>query len=355
MSTRGHNKNMNKKQSFYDQLFKGQVLGCQIRHLKNNDSNSAFMYGTLEYMTNNKEVRTIEYCTKPTNLKPGDMVTFNFSSDDNVLNRYANNVTKRHVRLICISDTHNSHNKLTDELERIYESDADILIHCGDMTDAGTQRELKAVDKWFGELPYKHIIVTGGNMDGIGLDVASGYCDGDHNRRRPVLRNAVYLEHEAYDLKEFNLRFFGSPYSMRFVGGYQMNSEKQAERLWSQVPEDTDVLICHGPPANILDLTSRGKHTGDPTLYKHVMNRVKPKVMCFGHMHSSFGYENRKGIHFYNCALNNALHPRCNNNYAQTSSYWSSSSWNNSNKKNNDMDVMNAKPHIIDLSDLAQV
>ena len=51
------------------------------------------------------------------------------------------------IRLICISDTHNKHELLTTKLESMYESDDDILIHCGDMTSKGRKSELIKVNE----------------------------------------------------------------------------------------------------------------------------------------------------------------------------------------------------------------
>jgi Icc-related predicted phosphoesterase len=54
------------------------------------------------------------------------------------------------------------------------------------------------------------------------------------------------------------------------------------------IEEDTDIVITHGPPKGILDITnSHGiyyERTGD----KHLLNRileVKPQLHIFGHLH----------------------------------------------------------------------
>jgi predicted phosphodiesterase len=364
---------MGNKHSNNKGLVQGKIVSVYKKCFVNNDKSSRFVHGMLNYLDYMGQIETIEYCARDSSLRPGDVVTFSFSEDKSALNPYANNVVKHdlntisiaddaemketeasraRVRLICISDTHNRHEMLTKYLSDIYESEADILVHCGDMTDSGSDRELQRVNKWFGKLPYKHIIVTAGNMDGIGLDRDGNKYRGSYyyddrdaiTDARKIFTNAVYLQHEAYHLKEYNLRFFASPYSMRFVGGFQVNNDQQAEKLWSAIPENTDILVCHGPPANILDLTSRGKHTGDQVLAKHVIHRVKPKVMCFGHMHSSFGHQQFKGIHFYNCAQEKALNGGSNyNSHSYSSSY----------KKSNGMKNENEKPHIIDLFNLA--
>ena len=61
------------------------------------------------------------------------------------------------------------------------------------------------------------------------------------------------------------------------------------------IPEDTDVLVTHTPPFEILDhLAPRfqridGKaNAGCPLLRKRI-EEVKPKVVSFGHIHEAYG------------------------------------------------------------------
>ena len=54
------------------------------------------------------------------------------------------------MKILQISDTHNRHNELTNLPE------ADVIIHCGDFTEQGTEEEVLDFLNWFIELPYKH-------------------------------------------------------------------------------------------------------------------------------------------------------------------------------------------------------
>lgn len=64
---------------------------------------------------------------------------------------------------------------------------------------------------------------------------------------------------------------------------------------------DTDVLITHGPPYGMLDLTSEGEKVGCYELTKAVL-RVQPKLHVFGHIHEGYGQQEFSGIHFINPA-----------------------------------------------------
>ena len=61
------------------------------------------------------------------------------------------------MKILQISDTHNQHRQLTDLPA------ADVIVHCGDFTDNGTEEEVLNFLNWFVELPYPHKIFITGN------------------------------------------------------------------------------------------------------------------------------------------------------------------------------------------------
>ncbi len=63
------------------------------------------------------------------------------------------------MTILQISDTHNRHGLLADL------PDADVIVHCGDFTDRGTEEETLDFLNWFMELPYAHKIFVVGNHD----------------------------------------------------------------------------------------------------------------------------------------------------------------------------------------------
>lgn len=64
------------------------------------------------------------------------------------------------MRIVCISDTHGHHGNITVPA-------GDVLIHAGDLTDTGTEAELKEALRWFGCLPHRHKVFIAGNRDGL--------------------------------------------------------------------------------------------------------------------------------------------------------------------------------------------
>ena len=62
----------------------------------------------------------------------------------------------------------------------------------------------------------------------------------------------------------------------------------ELEKKWKLIPDDTDILVTHGPPYKILDKTDSGEEPGCKLLANRVAV-VKPKVHIFGHIHESYG------------------------------------------------------------------
>jgi Icc-related predicted phosphoesterase len=69
-----------------------------------------------------------------------------------------------------------------------------------------------------------------------------------------------------------------------------MKDRNKLDRIWSRaIPEDAKIVICHGPPRGVLDLSYDRYNVlefcGDKSLMNRVME-VKPKLMLFGHIHN---------------------------------------------------------------------
>ncbi len=177
-------------------------------------------------------------------------------------------------KITCISDTHGKHNNI-----KILKSD--ILIHAGDVTVNGTLKSFVSFLSWYKEQPSSIKIFIGGNHDKILED--SYYLA----KKLAKEYGCIYLENESYQLP--NIKIWGSPFSPKFLNWHFMaNRGKDIARYWSRIPKDTDLLITHGPPYNILDLTLQNEHVGCYDLLQAV-KKNKPKYHIFGHIHSCYG------------------------------------------------------------------
>ena len=58
---------------------------------------------------------------------------------------------------------------------------------------------------------------------------------------------------------------------------------------WQGIPEDTDILITHGPPKGIGDDFDRKRRSGCAALRKRV-EECHPALHLFGHIHQDGGF-----------------------------------------------------------------
>ena len=71
--------------------------------------------------------------------------------------------------------------------------------------------------------------------------------------------------------------------------------------IFHQIPTNTDILLTHGPPAGIGDLTRRGDNAGCVNLLHEIQTRVKPLYHGFGHIHE--GKIIDTGLHYVHSSI----------------------------------------------------
>jgi len=178
----------------------------------------------------------------------------------------------------------------------------DVLLHGGDLTGCGRTREYKRTMDWLSSLPHPIRIIIAGNHD-LTLD-PKVFEDEDsydfsftEQARESVAGTAakaagvVYLESSSHEFqaKEGGRRWsvFGSPWTPYF-GGMAFNyCAEEAESIVAAFPK-TDILLTHGPPHRIHDLTTRGVFAGCPALRERVAI-LQPRLHVFGHIHEGRG------------------------------------------------------------------
>lgn len=206
------------------------------------------------------------------------------------------------MRCWFISDTHNHHESLQ------IPADIDIVVHCGDESESGNEwfnePEAREFFDWYSKLsiPIK-IFVPGNHSTAIekGRVLRTDY------------RQIHFLIHQPLAIA--NLNFFGTPYTPMFFNWSYMRPREELDAVWQTIPDQVDVLISHGPPKGFLDVT-RDMHTRSPvhvgskSLTRHVVQRIKPLVHAFGHIHDekgirNFGAVSDGGTIFINCSCCN--------------------------------------------------
>eukprot|EP00392_Amoebophrya_sp_AT5.2_P007309 g7323.t1 len=87
------------------------------------------------------------------------------------------------------------------------------------------------------------------------------------------------------------LTIYGSPYQPEFCDwGFNLPRGAPCRQKWDQIPQNTDILVTHGPPLGRGDLTVPAKvRAGCLDLLETVADRVRPSLHVFGHIHEGYG------------------------------------------------------------------
>lgn len=204
-------------------------------------------------------------------------------------------------KIVCLSDTHNCN-------EQIAVPDGDVLIHAGDATIRGTEHEVEEFLAWFSSLPHKYKIFVAGNHDWL-YETNNRYA-----RLLTASFNIKYLQDSSTIIE--GLKIYGSPWQPRFYDwAFNLNRGAELAEKWKLIPDDTDILITHGPPHGILDEVPRKffvENTGCEELRKKV-EEIRPKLHIFGHIHCGYGQTEKFGVKYVNAS-------NCDESYEPTQS-----------------------------------
>jgi Icc-related predicted phosphoesterase len=199
-------------------------------------------------------------------------------------------------KIVLSSDTHMLH-------ERVNWPNGDILVHAGDMTSYGSSNELSEFIEWLEKMPYERAVIIAGNHDHI-------FTRHNAKARKMLLesRKTAYLEDNSCEIN--GIRFYGTPWT--FTDAYDehwafsQRSELDLQKKWKMIPSnDIDILVTHSPPISILDKTWSKENVGSASLLAEIVDRIRPKVHVFGHIHEAYGTAQKDGITFVNACLCN--------------------------------------------------
>jgi len=190
------------------------------------------------------------------------------------------------VRIVCLSDTHSRHGD-------VVVPDGDVLVHAGDFTKRGSEREVASFDAWLGTLPHRHKLVVAGNHDFL--------FESAPQVARTLLAHAAYLEDSGCEID--GLRFWGSPWQPRFFDwAFNLERGEPLRRKWERISDLVDVLITHTPPHGILDRVWSGQEVGCEELTAAVA-RLRPRLHVFGHIHEAHGVRETPATRYVNACI----------------------------------------------------
>lgn len=186
------------------------------------------------------------------------------------------------MKLWHISDTHGYHERLT------IPTDVDILIHSGDAANTRNifenTGEIFLFLEWLGQIKksFKHIVFVPGNHD--------TWIEKNEKKARLICEKEGInlLINQAIELE--GIKFWGSPLTPEFGCDWAYNRDRgKIGKTWNNIPLDTEILITHGPPKGVLDVSQNRQReyelTGCSALASRIESLKSLKLNAFGHIH----------------------------------------------------------------------
>jgi Icc-related predicted phosphoesterase len=185
------------------------------------------------------------------------------------------------MKVTAISDLH-GHYPMLDG--------GDLLIVAGDLTGMDQVDEYLWFRDWLQVQEYDRKILIAGNHDKAIQDW----------RFYPSSEwlGAYYL-HDSFVMYK-GLKIWGSPWTRWFEGinpdcdAYTLKTEQELEEKYALIPDDTDILITHGPAYGTLDRTVDKENAGSIALAERLI-KLKVTHHIFGHIHEAYGTSIARG------------------------------------------------------------
>jgi Icc-related predicted phosphoesterase len=202
------------------------------------------------------------------------------------------------MKVVCVSDTHNYANYV--EIP-----EGDVLVHAGDFTMSGSQKEFEAFARWLATLTHEHVIIVAGNHDWL--------AEKDPVQARQIIEGARHNIHYLVDQSIIlsGIKFYGSPYQPEFrQWAFNLPRGDRSKEKWAEIPDDTNVLITHGPPIMIGDQVHRSdtivvENVGCKDLAERIATLSQLKAHIYGHIHDGYGHRVINNISYINASALN--------------------------------------------------
>ncbi|EFC48203.1 predicted protein [Naegleria gruberi] len=215
-------------------------------------------------------------------------------------------------RFVVLSDIHSKGEALFPKIPN-----GDVILCCGDFSNRGSLDEISQFNDFLGRLKIsgncKTIICISGNHD-YGMDAKyNKNLDPEkifNTRQNPLLPNCDYYLQNNSIILDSSIKIYGSPITSQGMAFHSSNSYS----YWKEIDSDSDIVLSHTPPFNILDLAwvknnenpkqvckvcgnihDYYEHWGDYWLKNQLIHRVKPNISVFGHVHDDQNFV-RKSI-----------------------------------------------------------
>lgn len=187
-------------------------------------------------------------------------------------------------RIAAISDLHGQFPIIPE----LHDQEIDVLLVAGDIAGGShiTNAQYKSMGefvKWVHNIKPKKCFIIPGNHDYWDFKEIFKY------RQNTDLISCIIDCAEEFQ----GLNVYGSPWSIPFLNWNWMNREDRLEIYYDNIPNNTDILITHGPALGMCDMPLepihgqyKYEHMGSMALLKAIWCRTIPRVIS-GHIHSA--------------------------------------------------------------------
>jgi Icc-related predicted phosphoesterase len=195
------------------------------------------------------------------------------------------------VNIVATSDLHG-------QLPRI--TPCDLLIIAGDVCplwDHSVGYQLAWLDttfrEWLGDAPCARIVGIAGNHDFVFEKMP--------RQVEELCLPWTYLQDQATEIN--GIKLYGLPWVPNLSRWAFHLDDAGLDHVYDAIPDDTDIVVSHGPPMGYGDLTCplHGTQHAGADQANHMLQRVKPKLFISGHIHEAYGqYKHPSGTEIIN-------------------------------------------------------
>lgn len=111
-------------------------------------------------------------------------------------------------------------------------------------------------------------------------------------------KGIFYLQDSG--IKIGNLNIWGTPWQRRFFDWAFNLDEPELAKKWNLIPNNTNIIVCHGPAYSYGDAVAPRPGTYDETKWPEVehvgspsmlakLDEIQPKLYVCGHIHAGYG------------------------------------------------------------------
>lgn len=189
------------------------------------------------------------------------------------------------MRLLVLSDQHNSEAGLLWALELVRDHKPQLIVHLGDIISSRPASFARETLRRLAQTGRPVLSIPGNNDPRENLsDVASA--------------GAVNLHENVYEYGGIRFVGRGASNPTPFNTVFEEDDDSLAATL-SSFAKPGDVWCVHAPVFGFRDRVASGEHAGVRS-YRNLVASVPPWVVLSGHIHDDWGLDVFQGTHFIN-------------------------------------------------------